>query len=306
MKTSTDAVRALLPKKELAAIELLEIYQYSPFTGTPDHAYCRYDTTVSWNSNTYKPLIYTRDPMSWSAGSMDQRLTFHLDNTNRELSQYLFTHELSGARIRCIMVFASLLTDTASYIPIFDGQIASAGADEMTFNIDAVSWLTRYGQTFVPRRIYQRQCNYRLGEAACTAGNAGATGPVLTIAANVQTSTTLTGSTASAIVDTTLAATTAGLAAALTPVPATALYWDEGYVEFTTGNNKGQARPLLRFDDTNGIVYLRFPFLNDPAIGDTYKIHRGCRKTKDDCFQKFNNILNFGGFTEIPPEKITV
>lgn len=80
--------------------------------------------------------------------------------------------------------------------------------------------------------------------------------------------------------------------------------FDLGVIEFTSGANAGIAR-TVRTSSENA-VRVAFPFPNTPAIGDTFKITKGCRKTMADCQNKHNNIIRFRGFPFVPaPETIT-
>lgn len=281
-------MRALYLKPELKAIELLEIYLYAPFTAVTD-AYAKWNSDVVFNSVTYKSLVWSRSPLSWSTSSQDHRCTFQLDNVTKEFSQLIFSHEVSGGRLRLLEVYSDLLTDPASVLVKFDGSFSAPSADENSLRIDAISWLTRYGNILIPRRIYQRQCNFQLYDAACTIDR--------TAVANVQSSTTQANSTSLVLLDSNLL----GLTTPLTATPNT--YWDEGTVEFTSGANQGQARPLRQYRSASSEIEVRFPFLNTPAVGDAYSIRRGCHKTKDACGNRFNNLLNFGGFSEVPGQK---
>lgn len=291
MKTSTAAVRKALADPESDRIELLEIYLTAPFT-TPTYKYARWDVDVVFNSLTYKPLVFNRSPVIVSTTQQEQRVSFRLDNVSKEFSQLLFQKELSGGRVRCIQVFNSLLADAASYILLFDGSFSMPAADETAVTVDAISWLTRYGQLMVPRRIFQPSCNYRLYDSGCTIDRAAA--------ANVQSSTVQAGSTKTILRDMALN----GLTSALTTDPDK--YWDEGTFEFTSGANTGQARPVKAFLSAKNTIEVRFPFLNTPVAGDAYSIRRGCNKTKDACNTRFSNLNNFGGFAEVPTQKASL
>jgi uncharacterized phage protein (TIGR02218 family) len=81
-------------------------------------------------------------------------------------------------------------------------------------------------------------------------------------------------------------------------------YFGAGVIEFTSGANIGQALEIYSFASGAFVTYL--PFLNNPAIGDTYSLTPGCRKRyTEDCRTKFANTNNFGGFDQLPgPDKV--
>jgi hypothetical protein len=50
-----------------------------------------------------------------------------------------------------------------------------------------------------------------------------------------------------------------------------------------------------------GIFTLHLPMPYDIAVGDTYEAVPGCRKRRsEDCNIKFNNVVNFRGFPDVP------
>jgi uncharacterized phage protein (TIGR02218 family) len=81
-------------------------------------------------------------------------------------------------------------------------------------------------------------------------------------------------------------------------------YFGAGVITFLTGANAGQALEIYSFASGAFVTYL--PFLNNPAIGDTYSLTPGCRKRyTEDCRTKFANTNNFGGFDQLPgPDKV--
>lgn len=81
-------------------------------------------------------------------------------------------------------------------------------------------------------------------------------------------------------------------------------YFGAGVIEFTSGANVGQALEIYSFASGAFVTYL--PFLNNPAIGDTYTLTPGCRKRfTEDCRTKWANTPNHGGFEHLPgPDKV--
>ena len=50
----------------------------------------------------------------------------------------------------------------------------------------------------------------------------------------------------------------------------------------------------------NGRVVLSLPMNTSIEPGDQFEIIAGCDKTKTSCKNKFNNLINFRGFPDIP------
>jgi uncharacterized phage protein (TIGR02218 family) len=81
---------------------------------------------------------------------------------------------------------------------------------------------------------------------------------------------------------------------------ATANFYTQGTVKFTSGNNSGLIF-TVKSHTAGGSLTLDMPCLVAPAAGDTFIVTAGCDKTATTCTQKFGNLSHFGGFTEIPP-----
>jgi uncharacterized phage protein (TIGR02218 family) len=75
-------------------------------------------------------------------------------------------------------------------------------------------------------------------------------------------------------------------------------YFDTGLLTWTTGANVGIIAEVKTYLAGEIILWDIMP--NEIAIGDEYTIKPGCNKSKEDCVNKFNNFINFGGFPHIP------
>lgn len=80
---------------------------------------------------------------------------------------------------------------------------------------------------------------------------------------------------------------------------------DDGYFEFgeitwTTGDNAGLSSEVKDFNGTTFVLW--DPMINPIQIGDAYTAKPGCNKAKSTCKTKFNNLINFGGFPDVPGE----
>lgn len=80
-------------------------------------------------------------------------------------------------------------------------------------------------------------------------------------------------------------------------------YWAWGTIQFTSGPNAGlKALEIKSF--AGGVITTFEPFYYLPQVGDSYTIVPGCRKRLDDCRDKWNNVVNFGGFPTVPTSSI--
>ncbi len=75
-------------------------------------------------------------------------------------------------------------------------------------------------------------------------------------------------------------------------------YFTGGEVRWLSGNNIGARMEVKEFD--NFMVTLVLPMGSKMQVGDTFSIVAGCDKSRETCMAKFNNILNFRGFPDVP------
>lgn len=77
-------------------------------------------------------------------------------------------------------------------------------------------------------------------------------------------------------------------------------YFTYGTLQFTSGANAGLKPLEIKRHEADGTLETFEPFYYLPAVGDAYSLIPGCRKRLSDCRDKWNNVLNFGGFPTIP------
>lgn len=82
-------------------------------------------------------------------------------------------------------------------------------------------------------------------------------------------------------------------------------WFTRGRIEILDGAAQGLTAMVKRdrFDET-GLRHVDIwePLRATPVIGDTIRITAGCDKRFESCRLKFNNVLNFQGFPDIPEE----
>jgi len=77
-------------------------------------------------------------------------------------------------------------------------------------------------------------------------------------------------------------------------------YFAYGTLTFTSGANTGlKLREVKRYE-LDGTIEVFEAFHYPPVIGDAYSLTPGCRKRLEDCRDKYSNILNFFGFSNVP------
>jgi len=75
-------------------------------------------------------------------------------------------------------------------------------------------------------------------------------------------------------------------------------WFNDGIITFTSGAMDGLSVEIKSWDGLTLNTFLPMQF--QPLAGDTFTIEPGCDHTKNDCYGKFNNIINFRGEPDIP------
>jgi uncharacterized phage protein (TIGR02218 family) len=75
-----------------------------------------------------------------------------------------------------------------------------------------------------------------------------------------------------------------------------------GLLAFTSGANSGLSIEVKEYTKlgTTGQVLLSLPMPYPIAVGNTYSMSKGCDKTLNTCFNRFNNVVNFRGEPSVP------
>jgi uncharacterized phage protein (TIGR02218 family) len=72
-----------------------------------------------------------------------------------------------------------------------------------------------------------------------------------------------------------------------------------GLVTWLTGDNAGLSMEVANSQD--GAITLHLPMWKPIVVGDTFEIIPKCHKRRtEDCSAKFDNVLNFRGFPDVP------
>lgn len=79
-------------------------------------------------------------------------------------------------------------------------------------------------------------------------------------------------------------------------------YFASGTIAFTSGSNAGLKPLEIKSYLSDGTVETYEAFHYPVSIGDAYTLIPGCRKRLEDCRDKWNNVVNFGGFSYVPTQ----
>lgn len=284
----TDLYKAQAAASQSRPAELFDIYlgeQTSPGVWPCDAKTYYFGTDVLpisfWNLDddvkSYLPTRIKRSAFSASTKLEIESQTSEFDNVDQAWSSFLANIDLRGKRVVVRRVFLDLLTDATHAKILFDGIINRVSdITERSIKIEVKSNMKSLDvQTGILQQLY---CPYKFGGTRCgfDRGSTDVTGQT------VDSGTTVT------IVD-----------AARTEADD---YWNEGVIEFTSGDNDGEKRAVRDFDAGSDTLYLDYALPHTPSGGDQYTLYQGCDKSFAICKSRFDNGATFGGFPHIPQE----
>lgn len=76
-------------------------------------------------------------------------------------------------------------------------------------------------------------------------------------------------------------------------------YFDGGLLTWTGGDNNTYQMEV-KTSTAAGVITLQQAMPHATVIGDTYSLVAGCDKLRATCISKFNNLVNFRGFPDVP------
>lgn len=181
---------------------------------------------------------------------------------------------------RCYLFACNFLSPIEDYEPIVCSFLGKTMLEDDRYKIEEMSLIDALNQS--TGRAYTAACQKVFGGQAF-AGCKVALAPL-----------TVTG-TLTAVTD----------AKTMTDTSRTELadYFGLGTIKFTSGQNAGlKAQEIKSF--ASGVISTYEAFYYLPAIGDSYMMIPGCRKSLADCRDKWANVINFGGFPNMPTSSI--
>jgi uncharacterized phage protein (TIGR02218 family) len=252
---------------------VVELYKISA-SGMSVFTWTDGNRCVSYSGLTYDPWPIKRGKISFSSD-------FKVDQTeisaakNWGVERAIEADLLAGAAFEIVRV--RLDNPDTDFVVMFNGEVADVkiGEIEVTIRGQTLDFLNYE----IPKREYQVMCNWRLYDQYCGA-------PISFYAVGLSFPESLPVLDRKTIAGVTwFQHNSAG-------------YWNQGYVRIDTGENADIRRQVSSHPGNTVTVVPPFPF----SIGtnDSFTIFPGCKHDVDDCEDKFNNLINYGGFPFIP------
>ena len=77
-------------------------------------------------------------------------------------------------------------------------------------------------------------------------------------------------------------------------------WFNKAILTWTSGDNDGLQMEIKDWSLSNTRMFLYSPMPFTIQVGDTYSTNRGCSFTRSSCKNRFDNIINFQGFPDVP------
>lgn len=224
----------------------------------------------------YTPLYIQRTAIKKTSKGEIDRVSYKVDNVNKAMSAYAADHDFRNKRVVTRLIFRDNLSSYLDAKIVFDGFIQSIAFEQ---KVMAATCVPKIGSlNYETGWPYQIQCNAKFGDAYCTIDK--------TLVANKVTG-SATGGTTSTVIDT----------VNLTQADD---YWNFGTIVFTSGNNNGDSRKIIDFDNATNKLTLDYALDSATEAGDEFIVYRGCDKTLGMCTSTYTNQANYHGFHTIP------
>lgn len=233
------------------------------------------------DGETYTSWGFSFGDIGGQLGMEVDKVKIDIDNVSLAFSAWAAEYDFQGKKLTIARVFAGHLDDADKATVIFAGEMGAPQVDEETCSIEVKSPLIWLNQK-LQRRAYSPDCPWRFDGDECRPGE-------LASIAGETTGTAEAGSDASTLIDSSRTEDDE--------------YWTPGTLEMTAGTeeNIGVKRQVMT--SSSGEIQVTKAFPAAIQTGDTYAIRRRCYKTAHDCWTRFDNLENFGGFEMIPRRK---
>jgi uncharacterized phage protein (TIGR02218 family) len=181
-----------------------------------------------------------------------------------------------GATVKVETLLMATYGDVSNgSIVAFLGEISDIDKVTRSHAKMKVKSLTHRLDRQLPRKLIQPSCPHTLFDSACTLNKASFAVNKILQAGSTQTLLIPSGAFSQADG-----------------------YFDLGTVLITSGGNNGFTAMVKKH--LSGQLQLNVPLPFQVNAGDTFTAYPGCDKLQSTCLNKFNNLINFGGFPYVP------
>lgn len=237
--------------------------------GSNVYRYTTHYEDVRINNTVYESVNIRRSKVERGEDLQRNGITLTAPRTLSFTNQYLIVPP--SEIVKVVAMTFHINDPTRATRVAWRGRVVNVAFDGDNVNIKCETILTSLRRN-IPRRLFQYNCPHVLYGSSCRAVR--------------STFTTV----ATIVSDTPLTLTVSGIDGFDDG------YFTGGWVDYVNGNETSRA---FIADHTGSVLTLTNRLLN-VVSGNSVSVYAGCDRTIETCNQKFNNLLNFGGFPFIP------
>jgi uncharacterized phage protein (TIGR02218 family) len=266
MKIVSDEYFAL---ETAGASDPAELYRIWRMSGEEEWTYTSADSAVVYGEKTYAPAAISRGAVAYDQSLDTSSLDITLDRVSDPAVRFVASHPVEPIWVQVLRVHRDQSPMEA--VVVFAGLIVSVGLSGAAANIQCAGLDKALDQQIPTFRI-QTGCNATPFDAKCALD---------------PDDYVITGVTATVSADG-LVLTATGFAE-----------YADGY--FTLGHISINGHRRMIVEHTGQSIRLRYP-VPGMASGDAFSAWPGCDGTIETCRDKFNNVINFRGYPDLPTD----
>jgi len=258
---TTDAL-----EKSIEGSRPVELYTF--VQGSDQFFYTSAEGTVSFLGTDYLPLSIKRGNPVQSREQKSTQLVLTAPAVSDIATPFIPVQPSVEMTVSIQRIQPDETPSLSTSILMFEGFVSSVAFKDEIAEFRCIPFNELFTRE-IPRFQYQGLCNHVLYDTRCKVNKAlfQHSGAVLSVDGNqIQ----------------------------ISGLPTTNLPFIGGYIEIP-----GVGQPRLVLDQVGDVVTILIPFTQD-VVGVTIDAFQGCDHTATVCAQKFNNILNYGGFPFVP------
>ena len=263
MKQVSQALETKESDSEKKPSELYHIWR-----GSTHWRYTSLDDHVVFNGNNYSPVAVKRDSVTYDYNLDVSSLNITFAYITDPVIKFISRNPVEVIWVEIFRILRDM--DPVEATVVFVGQIKNVSFQGVQANVSCVGF-EHYLKQPIPTERYQPQCNYTVFGTKCALSDSS-----------------YKLSSISATIDST------GLIITATEFGSQA----DGYYQWGRIEWSDYKRMIVKHEGND--VTLRYPLLDFPSTGGLIDAWPGCDWTIETCRDKYDNVVNFGGFPYIP------
>ena len=264
----------------------IELYRFADAADADLALYTSGDVETVYSGKTYTPYTISRGNVRLATDLNSDKLMLRVPRDNAVAALFISYSPQDSVWL----TIYRLHRDDGNAITIWKGRVRGASwqGSQATLECEPLSGLLK---RYCLRASFQALCNHQLGDARCTVDfdDTNADGMPFSIRADLIGAVTIGAVTGLVYQSDDLKDLAGGGG-----------YKDTWFTGgFAVDLVTGERRLIVVHDGTTGNITLWQAF-SGVGVGDEIDVYAGCPRSADACVERFDNLVNFGGFPAMP------